>query len=299
MIGKARRGLLSTTVLSLVKSRYFFISEKNSSCYGLISSKIVVLCLILVFISLGGMIRGVLYVLLSAQNIISVQIEKKKYIQYDSGARILDIHLSRTINDLRRRSFQPVENKDGSVCGVYKTGLEIIENNKTLIQNFNCIFPFSQRLQPAVFDRPLFKGSNFPERLSFLSPAEGRITSHFGMRTDPVYEGTARHNGIDIAGKLWTPVYSSLAGTVIFAGNRSRWGNVVIIDHAETGYQTIYAHLQKINTRGGDEVKTGQLIGFLGNTGKSTGPHLHYEVRFMAKPINPLQVLIPFDTVVD
>lgn len=77
MIGKARRGLLSTTVLSLVKSRYFFISEKNSSFYGLISSKIVVLCLILVFISLGGMIRGVLYVLLSAQNIISVQIEKK------------------------------------------------------------------------------------------------------------------------------------------------------------------------------------------------------------------------------
>ncbi len=116
---------------------------------------------------------------------------------------------------------------------------------------------------------------------SFSSPTRGRLTSGFGTRWGRM------HNGIDVAGPTGTPVNSADAGSVEFAGYRGSYGNLVIINH-ENGYQTYYAHLNAINVSRGDRVVKGGRIGSMGSTGRSTGPHLHFEVRRNGQPVNPL-----------
>ena len=116
---------------------------------------------------------------------------------------------------------------------------------------------------------------------SFSSPTRGRLTSGFGTRWGRM------HNGIDVAGPTGTPVHSADAGRIEFAGYRGSYGNLIIINH-ENGYQTYYAHLNSINVSRGDRVIKGARIGSMGSTGRSTGPHLHFEVRRNGQPINPL-----------
>jgi murein DD-endopeptidase MepM/ murein hydrolase activator NlpD len=132
-----------------------------------------------------------------------------------------------------------------------------------------------------------------------LCPTLGTVTSFFGIRTDPVYEGTEKHCGIDIAGPLWSPVIGTADGIVSFAGWGNRYGNLVVIDHMKSGIQTIYGHMQKIVVRRGDHIIAGQKIGYIGSTGKSTGPHLHYEVRKNGIPVNPISYLLSQNVVSD
>lgn len=114
-----------------------------------------------------------------------------------------------------------------------------------------------------------------------------QMASGYGYRRDPVYGTSKFHEGMDFACPVGTPVYATGRGRVVFAGWQSGYGNLIEIDH---GYQytTRYAHLSKISVREGQNVERGELIGQVGNTGKSTGPHLHYEVRFRSKPQNPI-----------
>lgn len=114
-----------------------------------------------------------------------------------------------------------------------------------------------------------------------------QMASGYGYRVDPVYGTTKFHEGMDFACPIGTQVYATGNGRVVFAGWQSGYGNLIEIDH---GYQyvTRYAHLSKIDVREGQTVERGQLIGEVGNTGKSTGPHLHYEVRFRSQPQNPV-----------
>lgn len=115
-----------------------------------------------------------------------------------------------------------------------------------------------------------------------------QMASGYGRRVDPVY-GTVRfHEGMDFAAPIGTPVYATGNGTVTAAGrNTSGYGNVVDIDHG-FNYLTRYAHLSEVLVKSGQHVKRGDLIGKVGNTGKSTGPHLHYEVRLKGVPQNPV-----------
>ena len=117
-------------------------------------------------------------------------------------------------------------------------------------------------------------------------PCQGYISSHFGRRKDPFTGKPAFHTGIDIVGYPGTPVKATADGKVIYAGNHSGYGKVVVIRHG-FGYSTLYGHLKKIEVRAGQKVKRGQIIGYLGNTGRSTGPHLHYEVRRYGRYLNP------------
>lgn len=115
-----------------------------------------------------------------------------------------------------------------------------------------------------------------------------RISSHFGQRTDPFYKVTKFHNGIDFSGPEGIGIYASGDGNVIkVERNKSGYGNNIIIDHGY-GYKTRYAHLKDIKVKKGDKVKRGQEIGTMGNTGKSTAPHLHYEVLKNNKAVNPI-----------
>ena len=115
----------------------------------------------------------------------------------------------------------------------------------------------------------------------FSNPTRGRLTSVFGTRWG------AKHTGIDVAAKTGTDINAADGGKVSFAGSNGSYGNLIIIDH-ENGYQTYYAHMSKFSVKKGDRVYKGQKIGEVGNTGRSTGPHLHFEVRKNGTPINPI-----------
>lgn len=113
------------------------------------------------------------------------------------------------------------------------------------------------------------------------------MASGYGTRIDPVYGTMKFHEGLDFSAPPGTPVYATADGTVQSAGWSGAYGNLIEIAHGYN-YQTRYAHLSKIKVRPGQTVKRGDLIGEVGNTGKSTGPHLHYEVRYRGQPMNPV-----------
>jgi murein DD-endopeptidase MepM/ murein hydrolase activator NlpD len=124
--------------------------------------------------------------------------------------------------------------------------------------------------------------------------AEGRITSPFGMRYHPILHYGKFHNGVDWADKAGTPIHATGDGTVVYAGPRSGYGNRVELQHAN-GYNTAYNHMLRI-ARGvvqGSRVHQGQVIGFMGSTGLSTGPHVHYEVSINGHFVDPLKIRLP------
>ncbi|MEM8870794.1 MAG: DUF5930 domain-containing protein [Pseudomonadota bacterium] len=114
-----------------------------------------------------------------------------------------------------------------------------------------------------------------------------RFTSGFGTRRDPKTGGRRAHNGIDLAGPRGTPIVSTADGVVVFAGRQSGFGKMIKIRHAY-GFETLYAHLNKIHVKVGDRVARTDHIGDMGTTGRSTGVHLHYEVRLGGNPVNPM-----------
>lgn len=123
-----------------------------------------------------------------------------------------------------------------------------------------------------------------------LAPLFGRMTSNFGIRRWRRSGHSENHEGIDIAVPRGTPVYAPGEGVVTFAGRKGDYGNLVELDHG-TGYGTRFGHLSQIDVEVGDRVMKGQIVGLVGSTGRSTGPHLHYEVRMNGIPVNPIDYL--------
>ena len=115
----------------------------------------------------------------------------------------------------------------------------------------------------------------------------GKITSKFGNRTHPVLKSVKFHRGVDIAVSVGTPVYSGIKGKVTFAGRKGNYGNLVEIER-DDGIKVRYAHLNSIDVVTGQKVSDGEKVAETGNTGMSTGPHLHYEIIIDENPVNPL-----------
>jgi len=114
------------------------------------------------------------------------------------------------------------------------------------------------------------------------------VASGFGYRIDPVYKVTKFHAGLDFAAPQGTPIYATADGIVKEAGyNPGGYGNHVVINHGY-GYETLYGHMYRIKARVGQKIKRGQVIGYVGSTGKSTGPHCHYEVHKSGQPVDPV-----------
>ena len=137
----------------------------------------------------------------------------------------------------------------------------------------------------------------YKDRLEYLpaiTPLEAKtywISSYYGYRTDPITEKRKFHAGIDLAANRGTPVHASGKGKVVFAGySYGGYGNVIKVDHGD-GYTSIYGHLNRIKTKKGSIVERGDVIGEVGSTGRSTGPHLHYEIQKDKKPINPVKYM--------
>lgn len=121
-------------------------------------------------------------------------------------------------------------------------------------------------------------------------PTFGSISSGFGYRNDPVSGAWVMHNGVDIINEAGTEIYAAASGYVLYAGYQPSYGYVVSIDHGY-GYKTVYAHLSEILVEEGAEVKKGELVALMGNTGYSTGDHLHFEIRYNDVPFDPLTMV--------
>jgi cell division protein FtsB len=124
-----------------------------------------------------------------------------------------------------------------------------------------------------------------------IQPCEGFMSRGFGMRIDPFTGRYQAHTGIDIATPRGTAVHATAAGVIIKASYESGLGNCIVIDHG-AGINTAYGHLSKISVTIGQSIKRGDLIGLVGSTGYSTGPHLHYEVRDHDRALNPVNYII-------
>lgn len=153
--------------------------------------------------------------------------------------------------------------------------------------------------QPVTEEKPIFipgvKFDSLTRSLMlgeyFRRPAYGRFTSMYGYRKDP-WTGTRNfHQGVDIANRSGGNIYSAAPGTVIYTGWSWIYGNMIRIKHTG-GYVTLYGHLDRITVKRGSWVNSGTVIGKMGSTGRSTGTHLHYEVRQWGRTINPMKVTI-------
>lgn len=122
-------------------------------------------------------------------------------------------------------------------------------------------------------------------------PAHGWLSSAMGARNDPFTGGSDFHPGLDISADRGSPVYATADGTVQQAGYSGGYGNLIIVDHGY-GLETRYGHLMAFKVKDGDHIKRGDVIGLVGATGRSTGAHLHYEVRVNGRLLNPLQLLL-------
>jgi murein DD-endopeptidase MepM/ murein hydrolase activator NlpD len=136
------------------------------------------------------------------------------------------------------------------------------------------------------------------DQRSFLSalptkkPSDGVFTSGFGVRVSPMGDGNEKmHEGIDIAAGIGTPIRAPASGTVVFAGKKSGYGQIVMVDHGY-GLETWYGHTSRILVRPGQKIKRGQPLALVGNSGRSTGSHLHYEVHVNGIPVDPINYIL-------
>ncbi len=121
-------------------------------------------------------------------------------------------------------------------------------------------------------------------------PVDGRLLSPFGARTDPFSGEGAFHTGVDISALIGTPVRAAADGIVTYAAMENGYGRIIKVDHGN-GIETYYAHLSRFYVQEGQDVRRGEMIGAVGNSGRVTAPHLHYEVRLGHAPVNPYRYL--------
>jgi murein DD-endopeptidase MepM/ murein hydrolase activator NlpD len=153
--------------------------------------------------------------------------------------------------------------------------------------------PFTQ-ITDQTPDDLIFKAERYLEMIQYVplgAPVPGVITSKFGRRRDPINSRPAYHNGVDIRGRMGTDVKATADGKVYEVGyDKGGTGRFVIIDH-KNGFRTTFGHLKKILVKRKQEVHRGQVIGLLGSSGRSTGPHVHYEVHRNKKLVDPMKYM--------
>ena len=176
----------------------------------------------------------------------------------------------------------------------------LLEKNDQLMTKVNASLKLTN--QQAVQQEASFKEINvfLDKQRSILAatpsiwPVKGWITSGFGKRASPLTGEPGRHMGVDIANEVNTPIRAAADGIVTYAGWESGYGRLVAIEHGY-GFSTRYGHCARVDVKVGDEVKRGQVIGYMGSTGRSTGSHVHYEVRIHGMPVDPEKYLPKVD----
>jgi murein DD-endopeptidase MepM/ murein hydrolase activator NlpD len=210
------------------------------------------------------------------------RVEQQQLAQAALVAKALDVRYQVTAAELQRLGISPARvGSEQGVGGPFESA-----GNATFKALFNSWKKLDQ-LQDGVIAVP----SDKPVK------TDVSFTSGFGVRSDPFHAGAAMHPGIDLAGAYGTPIFATADGTVLRAGwNNGGYGNLVEIDHGR-GISTRYGHMSAILVREGDHITRGQQIGRMGSTGRSTGNHLHYEVRIDGRPVNPIPFMKSTDYV--
>jgi murein DD-endopeptidase MepM/ murein hydrolase activator NlpD len=209
------------------------------------------------------------------------RIENQQMLQAALAARALDARYEHTAAELKRLGFTlPKPGQDG-MGGPSDSG------DPTFKQLF-----MSWKKLDSITDTAIAVPADKPVRTA-------AFTSGYGMRTDPVDgQGHRLHAGIDLAGPVGTPIYATADGTVLRSGwNSGGYGNLVELDHGKS-IATRYGHLSSISVQPGQRVRRGQVIGRMGSTGRSTGSHLHYEVRIDGRAVNPIPFMKATDYLV-
>lgn len=187
--------------------------------------------------------------------------------------------ISNAVSDLTERS-DIIEEIVGSI------GIKFPKDTRPDVKNSGGPFIAGETVHQ---DELIYRADRYIKTIRLLPfgrPIKGPITSRYGKRRDPLNKKSAFHTGIDFRGNRGEEIKSMADGVVKKAFKNGGYGNYVMIDHGN-GYTTSFSHMQKYLVRRGDRVKRGQVIGLVGNTGRSTGPHLHYEVALDGKTINP------------
>jgi murein DD-endopeptidase MepM/ murein hydrolase activator NlpD len=232
--------------------------------------------------------------------------------EMDNVDKILQ-HLKETDDNLYRTIFEaeplPESYREGGIGGVnrYKE-LDGYSNSKIVIESARKLDRLRKKIyvQSKSFDELILLAKSKEEMLSCLPAIQPisnkdltRTASGWGLRVHPIYKIVKPHYGMDFTAPLGTDVYATGDGVVVSVSQASRgYGNHIIIDHG-FGYRTIYAHLDRFNVRRGQKLKRGDVIGFVGSTGASLAPHLHYEVELNGKKVDPVNFfyndLSPFE----
>jgi len=256
----------------------------------------------------AALVLFVAYSIFSSPKELMLERENQQYaMQIELMNKRLD-QLTKVVEDIEDRDdniyrtiFEaepiPSEVRKAGVGGSdrYQT-LKGYENSQTIIATAQKIDRLSRELyiQSKSFDDVYKLAKNKAKMLASIPAIQPisnkelkRIASGFGYRIHPIYKTLRMHEGIDFTAPIGTPIYATGDGEIErLKSKMSGYGKVMIINHGY-GYESLYAHMSKMIVKPGDKVKRGQIIGYVGNTGRSTGPHLHYEVRKNKKPVNP------------
>jgi len=188
------------------------------------------------------------------------------------------------------------EIRKSGVGGSEKFNVDEIKNFPTLIYDYTILEKLKHKLDVEVqsyqelnkmLNERIHMWASRPAIQPINNKQLDQLNMSYGARMHPIFKVIKEHNGLDFSASRGTPVYATGDGNVTMAYYSDSYGNVIYIDHGH-GYETRYAHLSKFATKPGDKVKRGHIIGYVGNTGTSVSPHLHYEVLFNNQHVNPI-----------
>jgi murein DD-endopeptidase MepM/ murein hydrolase activator NlpD len=284
------------------KTKLQFIEVKNFKSKLAVYTGLAVL--FFSFLTLGGYF---LYIVNSGQNLGSLKSENRVLKGKIEELSVLYKNLNDELEDLRKNNdvlriaanLPPVSDEERKV-GVGGEYFDINydffydENDLKFNEAINFIDEVTRKIN---FEKDLYnkvskklsQNQKLYDAIPAIKPAEGYYSPHgFGMRQHPILKINKMHSGIDIVNDVGTPVYATGNGTVKFIGRKGGYGLVIEIDHG-FGYRTVYAHLSKSTIKAGQKVSRGDLIGKSGNSGLSSGPHLHYEIHHNGIKLDPTE----------
>lgn len=295
-------------MLQHLMKKFFYYSNKNLKFVEIKNFKAKTITFVLVSsIILSSLLFGTYYLIftifnskdkaqLEQENILLKEKIKNLSIQYSSIKDELDqlMELSsnlRTLTNLKPLVNQEILGKGGSLysdeVSSLLSGDEDVSNSLKMIETLTSSFELEKREYERITEK-LNENSVFYEALPAIIPTTGGYSIEgFGMRVHPILKVMKMHEGLDILTDVGSPVFAPGNGKVVYVGLRGGYGMTIEIDHG-FGYKTLYAHLSRTLVKEGQTVKRGEKIALTGNSGLSTGPHLHYEVHLNGIPQDPI-----------
>lgn len=295
-------------MLQHLMKKFFYYSNKNLKFVEIKNFKAKTITFVLVSsIILSSLLFGTYYLIftifnskdkaqLEQENILLKEKIKNLSIQYSSIKDELDqlMELSsnlRTLTNLKPLVNQEILGKGGSLysdeVSSLLSGDEDVSNSLKMIETLTSSFELEKKEYERITEK-LNENSVFYEALPAIIPTTGGYSIEgFGMRVHPILKVMKMHEGLDILTDVGSPVFAPGNGKVVYVGLRGGYGMTIEIDHG-FGYKTLYAHLSRTLVKEGQTVKRGEKIALTGNSGLSTGPHLHYEVHLNGIPQDPI-----------